>query len=70
MAALLHLHDNNDFMAHFMAHFKFCMIMMSSKFNVCFIVPEKRVLTTICDLHQTFSYCVVYSEHFHIGGIF
>ena len=34
------------------------------------ILPDKRVLTLICELHQTFSYSVVYSENFHIGGIF
>ena len=31
----------------------------------CFLF-NKRVLTPICELHQTFSYTVVYSEHFHI----
>ena len=34
------------------------------------LLLENRVLTPICELHQTVSYCVVYFEHFHIGGIF
>ena len=33
-------------------------------------LPGKSVLTPICELHQPFSYSVVYSEHFDIGGIF
>ena len=31
---------------------------------------ENSVLTPICALYQTFSYAVVNSENFHIGGIF
>ena len=52
------------------------MIMMSNKCIVYFIafldiediIDDKRVLTPICELHQTFSYPVVYCEHFDIGG--
>ena len=34
------------------------------------IIDDKRVLTPICELNQSFFYSVVHSEHFHIGGIF